>query len=144
MSDTTLCGGWLQSVKETDAVWCPVCEIWLNGQTQLEDHKIGKKHKKNLRRKQQGRSPGSHGAKTTPPKKGETVDIPPATRLLIEQTALQSDASAHSRAWQYDTWQSESQWSMVPYPSSWTQSEEWQCGRIAESTAAYRSRPSSL
>ncbi len=48
MSDTTLCGGWLQSVGETDAVWCPVCEIWLNGQTQWEDHKIGKKHRKNV------------------------------------------------------------------------------------------------
>ena len=29
------------------AVWCPACEMWLNGTTQWEDHKIGKKHRKN-------------------------------------------------------------------------------------------------
>ena len=28
------------------AVYCPDCEMWLNGPTQWEDHKIGKKHQK--------------------------------------------------------------------------------------------------
>jgi len=28
---------------EDGAVWCPDCEMWLNGPTQWEDHKIGKK-----------------------------------------------------------------------------------------------------
>ena len=32
------------------AVYCEDCEMWLNGPTQWEDHKIGKKHKKNLAR----------------------------------------------------------------------------------------------
>ena len=31
------------------SVYCQLCEMWLNGPTQLEDHKIGKKHKKNVR-----------------------------------------------------------------------------------------------
>ncbi len=31
----------------SDAVWCPDCEMWLNGPTQYEDHKIGRKHLKN-------------------------------------------------------------------------------------------------
>ena len=30
------------------AVYCEDCEMWLNGPTQWEDHKIGKKHKKNV------------------------------------------------------------------------------------------------
>ena len=34
-------------------LYCDFCEMWLNGPTQWEDHKIGKKHKKNLRRRDQ-------------------------------------------------------------------------------------------
>ena len=30
------------------AVWCWVCEMWLNGTAQWQDHKIGKKHRKNI------------------------------------------------------------------------------------------------
>ena len=33
----------------TQAKYCKICEMWLNGPTQYEDHKIGKKHKKNAR-----------------------------------------------------------------------------------------------
>ncbi len=36
-------------VRREQAVYCPDCEMWLNGPTQWEDHKIGKKHKKNKR-----------------------------------------------------------------------------------------------
>ena len=32
------------------AVYCEDCEMWLNGPTQWEDHKIGKKHKKHFAR----------------------------------------------------------------------------------------------
>ena len=40
----------------TQAVQCLICDMWLNGPTQFEDHRIGKKHRKNLRnlRKHQG------------------------------------------------------------------------------------------
>ena len=38
-------------VNENGAVYCEYCEMWLNGPTQWEDHKIGKKHKKNVRRR---------------------------------------------------------------------------------------------
>jgi dsRNA-specific ribonuclease len=34
---------------EVGAVWCPDCEMWLNGPAQWEDHKIGKKHRKTQR-----------------------------------------------------------------------------------------------
>ena len=30
--------------------YCEICEMWLNGPTQMEDHKNGKKHKKNSRK----------------------------------------------------------------------------------------------
>ena len=34
------------------AVFCESCDMWLNGPTQMEDHKLGKKHKKNEERKE--------------------------------------------------------------------------------------------
>ena len=33
-----------------EPVYCETCDMWLNGSTQWERHKIGKKHRKNLRR----------------------------------------------------------------------------------------------
>jgi hypothetical protein len=30
-------------------VWCGDCQMWLNGTEQFAGHKLGKKHKKNLR-----------------------------------------------------------------------------------------------
>ena len=36
------------SETEDGAVYCGYCEMWLNGPTQWEDHRIGKKHKKNV------------------------------------------------------------------------------------------------
>ena len=37
-----------------DAGYCEICVMWLNGPTQWEDHLIGKKHKKNCKRQEQG------------------------------------------------------------------------------------------
>ena len=36
------------------AVWCWECETWLNGPRQWEDHKIGKKHRKNVHKAKKG------------------------------------------------------------------------------------------
>ena len=41
-----------QSSPGGPAVWCEVCEMWLTGPTQWEDHKIGKKHKRNANKKE--------------------------------------------------------------------------------------------
>jgi len=39
------------NVTESGAAkYCEDCEMWLNGPTQWEDHKIGKKHKKNVKK----------------------------------------------------------------------------------------------
>ena len=35
---------------ETQDIFCEICDVWLNGLTQYEDHKTRKKHKKNLRK----------------------------------------------------------------------------------------------
>ena len=35
---------------EHQARYCEDCEMWLNGLTQWKDHKIGKKHRKNVKK----------------------------------------------------------------------------------------------
>ena len=35
--------------KDANCVYCEYCQMWLNGPTQWEDHKIGKKHTKNVK-----------------------------------------------------------------------------------------------
>ena len=32
---------------EDDAIHCDICNMWLNGPTQWEDHKLGRKHRRN-------------------------------------------------------------------------------------------------
>ena len=31
------------------AEYCKICALWLNGRAQMEDHKIGRKHRRNAR-----------------------------------------------------------------------------------------------
>tara|TARA_B100000780_G_C20812709_1_gene322903 strand:- start:170 stop:385 length:216 start_codon:yes stop_codon:yes gene_type:complete len=38
-------------ISEEVAVYCVECEMWLRSDSQMERHKIGKKHKKNIARK---------------------------------------------------------------------------------------------
>ena len=116
--------------KDDDAVWCLECEMWLNGPTQWEDHKIGKKHKKCLRKISQGAGVWTQ-KKTVVKDKG--VVAPGGTCLLIAQGAIlnASSSSCASAA-------------PVPMPSAATETENLQDARIAVSTAAYISRPSQL
>ena len=65
------------------AVYCVICEMWINGDVQWQDHSIGRKHKKNLKR--------THG-EPDPEPKSEGVEIPKATVIIIEQTAIYNDA----------------------------------------------------
>ena len=57
---------------------CKVCVMCLNGPTQWEDHKIGKKHRKHLKAK--------------PEKRSAKVIVPTGTAIIIEQTAIYYDA----------------------------------------------------
>ena len=43
----------LEQESTSVAVYCKQCLTWLNGPRQWEDHKIGKKHRKNVRRERQ-------------------------------------------------------------------------------------------
>ena len=56
-------------------IHCNVCNMGLNGRTHWEDHKIGKKHKRNLK-----------------PKPEPKVIVPTGTVIIIEQTAIYYDA----------------------------------------------------
>ena len=60
--------------------------MWLNGEKQWDDHELGKKHTKNMRR----RSSGQRRAKDRGKDRG--IVVPWATVLLIEQEALHQDA----------------------------------------------------
>ena len=57
--------------KKVQPEWCDTCEMWLNGPTQMEDHKIGKKHKKN------SGQPLATGTRKRGKKKQETQKQPP-------------------------------------------------------------------
>ena len=56
-----------------DPIWCPACDMWVNGPTQWEDHKIGKKHNKNLKKKPILEASKKGGTK--PPEDAEGVKI---------------------------------------------------------------------
>jgi hypothetical protein len=58
-----------ENAADSQAVYCEDCEMWLNGPTQWEDHKIGKKHKKNLKRNKGANAAGNARAKAHPEKK---------------------------------------------------------------------------
>ena len=59
--------------------------MWLNGPTQWEDHKIGKKHKNHLKAKAEKRS--------------AKVIIPTGTAIIIEQTAIYNAVETIDEAW---------------------------------------------
>ena len=56
--------------------------MWLNGPRQFDEHEIGKKHTKNMRRQRSGQRR----------RKDRGIVVPWVTALLIEQEALHQDA----------------------------------------------------
>ena len=83
----------LEILRESDpeAEYCEICEMWLNGPTQWEDHRIGKKHKKNIWRQENGFPANSKCGKKKK-STGKGVEIPKGTAFLIEQSAIYDDA----------------------------------------------------
>ena len=63
---------------DKQAIQCKVCNMWLNGPSGWEVHKIGHKHKKNLKPK--------------PEPRNAKVIVPTGTVIIIEQTAIYYDA----------------------------------------------------
>ena len=71
-----------KAVEEIRGSLCEICGMWVRD-VQWQDHSIGRKHKKNLKR--------AHG-EPDPEPKSEGLVIPKATVLIIEQTAIYNDA----------------------------------------------------
>ena len=72
-----------------DYFHCDICELWLNGATQWEDHKICKRHKDNKKCQDKGLP-----KKRKADKKDRGVVIPLGTMYIIKQTAIYEDAMA--------------------------------------------------
>ena len=75
-----------------EAKYCDICQMWLNGFTQFEDHKIGKKHKKSL--KLQGKRAPVHESEdeiTT-----RKLQVPMGTIILHTQEAYLADGQTES------------------------------------------------
>ena len=73
--------GFTLLLPEWKPIYCEDCEMWTNGPAQNADHKIGKKHKKNVK-----------GAKQSSSRSSKGMLIPEGTAFLIEQNALWEDA----------------------------------------------------
>ena len=65
---------------EDDAIYCDLCEMYLNGEAQWADHLLGKKHKKNLARNDVIASSQGHAA--------ESPDAPASPRGQASQEPL--------------------------------------------------------
>ena len=88
-SSRSTCNG--SAILHSESVYCEICEMWLSGPIQWEDHKIGKKHKKNMKRQQQ-ESVSSLNNKFEKDINDKGILIPKGTAILIEQNAIYEDA----------------------------------------------------
>ena len=80
-----------------DAVYCRDCEMWLNGPTQWEDHKVGKKHKRNFKRQ-------LAGGQTIGQKNIQKKEKAPAAKNARDAPAPQHEAPTHYQAaWPWPT-----------------------------------------
>ena len=78
---------------EDDAVYCVLCDIWLNGPTQWDDHKLGKKHRKNVEKnhaiaRMQRDAAESPDASAPSQGQAEQEDPPPPGLIRISLLAL--------------------------------------------------------
>ncbi len=115
---------------DSQAVYCEDCEMWLNGPTQWEDHKIGKKHTKNLKRtarakaatneKQPAKAKAQPEEIVAPTARSEPLaDMQPhGYTHMLEQTppfASQAETAWQAAPWQQIAWQ----------PAEWWQGGAW-------------------
>ena len=71
------------------AKYCPDCEMWLNGPTQWEDHKIGKKHKKNVKKGGPSKTPALSKAKAKQPPEEATGESPEAEEAMTTPAVME-------------------------------------------------------
>jgi len=80
--------------REGETIFCPTCEMWLNGPTQWEDHRIGKKHLKNTRRAQQQQQQGAQA--TSGNSKNEKGDAKPISDKKHKSAAPKPHGNGNS------------------------------------------------
>ena len=68
----------------SSAVYCPACDMWLNGMGQYNDHVLRKKHRQNLNKRV------GHEQRD---RRDKGFVIPRGTAIIIEQGAILSDAT---------------------------------------------------
>ena len=67
------------------AVYCIECQTWLSGPRQYDDHKIGKKHKKNVQKAKRGNASGSSEVVQAVEQKEPTPDVVPEKKTEMWQ-----------------------------------------------------------
>ena len=77
-----------------DDFWCKECVMWLNGSTQVEDHRIGKKHRQNTKK---GGAVWTNDGKQKVEQwridRRKGIVVPQGTCFVLEQVALLKDAT---------------------------------------------------
>ena len=105
-------------IPEDDAVYCPDCEMWLNGPAQWEDHKVRQRHKKKERRqkilqiKREERDPEPTQATADGPASGTTrvsfaqqdeiIEMPGLSRSIPKSGASHKATVARLEFGEYD------------------------------------------
>ena len=80
---------WPCEKESNEERWCCSCEMWLNGRIQYEDHCIGKKHRKNVKRIA---NPSKVILKI---ERDKGVVAPRVTTIIIDQSAIFKDSKDH-------------------------------------------------
>ena len=78
------------------AVYCKECLTWLNGPRQWEDHKIGKKHKKNVQKAKRGTASSTEVAQ--PEARQPAVDEKPEKKTAMWQWLEDGRVAKHAES----------------------------------------------
>eukprot|EP00746_Dinoflagellata_sp_MGD_P150392 gnl/MRDRNA2_/MRDRNA2_82284_c0_seq4.p1 gnl/MRDRNA2_/MRDRNA2_82284_c0~~gnl/MRDRNA2_/MRDRNA2_82284_c0_seq4.p1 ORF type:complete len:354 (+),score=90.84 gnl/MRDRNA2_/MRDRNA2_82284_c0_seq4:125-1186(+) len=78
------------------AVYCKECQTWLNGPRQWEDHKIGKKHRKNVVKARRGNAGGAPTDEKEPTP-DEAPEKPSAMWDWLEEAKVQKEKEAEEK-----------------------------------------------
>ena len=80
-------------------IYCKYCEMWLNGPIQFKDHKVGKKHKQNVRKAQKNvRRARAIKTASTSAAPGPKKPKPALAKAAVVSTSSQNEASPPSKA----------------------------------------------
>ena len=81
------------TAESGSAKYCEDCEMWLNGPTQWEDRKIGKKHRKNVKKGDKAASDSSPNRSVTVTSKDATKNLNPDDDAETSDSGEEGDAN---------------------------------------------------